>query len=191
MAAATNVIGEVTRVIGSASVVRGELSSPINAGSTVHAGDDLRTSANSRLAVQFDDGTRLMLGADSRITLDRYVYDPDSGKGSAVIDVVAGFFRLISGALSKDNPNGLSVKTPLATLGIRGTDFWGEVSGDHIAVLLLDDGIVEIESNVGRARLTRPGEGVDVVAGQAPTPPKRWGEPRVDAAKRTVSWQVE
>lgn len=92
MAAATNVIGEVTRVIGSASVVRGELSSPINAGSTVHAGDDLRTSANSRLAVQFDDGTRLMLGADSRITLDRYVYDPDSGKGSAVIDVVARLF---------------------------------------------------------------------------------------------------
>lgn len=184
-------IGEVTRVVGTASAVRGDASWPVNAGSSVQAGDALQTGPKSRLAVVFDDGTRLMLGADSRITLDRYVYDPDAREGGAAMNVVSGVFRLISGALSKSNPDGLSVKTPLATLGIRGTDFWGEVSADHTGILLLDDGIVEITSAEGRSVLNEPGNGVDVYQGEAPTPPKSWGAPRVAAAKRSVSWQVD
>lgn len=190
-AAERPVIGEVTRVIGAASAVHGDAARPVNAGSRVRADDELRTGNASRLAVLFADGTQLMLGADSRLVLDRFVYEPDRREGNAVMTMVSGVFRLISGALSKSGPDALAIDTPLATLGIRGTDFWGEVSADHVGVLLLDDGVVEIAGTGGRSVLERPGDGVDVNQGEAPTQPGAWGAPRVEAAKRSVSWRVE
>lgn len=78
----------------------------------------VRTPTDAALHVNFVDGTNLRLGANSEVKIDRYVYDPSrKGASQVSLSLAKGMFRIITGKL--DN---YSLKTPSATLGIRGTD---------------------------------------------------------------------
>src|SRR5689334_23397662 len=72
-ASAASVVGSVSRVQNQTQV--GGANAAV--GTSVHMGDALRTGANARLEVTFRDDTRLTLGENARVVIDRYVYDPD------------------------------------------------------------------------------------------------------------------
>ena len=82
--------------------------------------DIVKTSIGGKVQVKFIDGSDLRLNSGSQVSIDEYVYQPDSGKGArAVISVGGGVLRFVSGKTEKD---GVTFKTPTATMGIRGTD---------------------------------------------------------------------
>ena len=87
----------------------------------------VETIEDGALHIQFLDDTRLRLGSASQVTLDRFVYDPDTRAGELVLDLGEGVFRFITGKLDK---RGIQLRTPVALIGIRGTDLVVRVAAD-------------------------------------------------------------
>lgn len=98
---------------------------------TVRAGDVVSTSANSYVSLLFTDGGRVLLRPNSRFVIDEYSFEATSdpaaeepeGSGQASMRLLRGGFRAVTGAIARDNRDNVEVRTPVATLGIRGTDF--------------------------------------------------------------------
>ena len=107
--------------IGSANSVKPEASGSIggtlSAGSGVHANETIKTGSAGQAGLGFVDKTNLHVGPSSSVRLDKFVYDPNKGTKSIVIDATKGAFRFSTGAQGKGD---VQVKTPHGTLGIRG-----------------------------------------------------------------------
>jgi hypothetical protein len=107
--------------IGSANSVKPEASGTIggtlSAGSSVHANETIKTGTAGQAGLGFIDKSNLHVGPSSSVRLDKFVYDPNKGAGSVVIDATKGAFRFSTGAQGKGD---YKVKTPYGTLGVRG-----------------------------------------------------------------------
>lgn len=111
--------------IGVASAVRNDVSGTqggarrtLSNGSDVSANERIRTGQQSTAQLLFLDQTALSVGAQSEVVLDRFVYDPNAGNGKVVINAGVGAFRFVSGA---QKSNAYEIRTPVATIGVRGT----------------------------------------------------------------------
>lgn len=119
--------GVVKKSQGSVLILREGKNIPASVGTKVMAGDVLRTADASSAGVMLKDETRISLGANSQVTLDKYVFNANSHTGGMLVSVFKGTLMMISGLLVKTNPGAVTVKTPTATAGIRGTEFIVEV----------------------------------------------------------------
>ena len=88
--------------------------------------DRVSTPARGRAEIQFVDETSLTVGPLSEVLLDEFVFNPGAASGAMVIDITRGAFRFASGRMPRE---GVEIRTPTATLGIRGTIFDVYVSG--------------------------------------------------------------
>ena len=107
-------------------------------GAVVQMKDELRTGPNARLQVTFRDNTVLTLGENATVVVDSYVYDPDKSTGETVLQATRGAFRFVTGRLKELKQNKIAVSTPVADIGIRGTEFWGGPIDAKYGILLLD-----------------------------------------------------
>lgn|SRR5215211_1454813 len=99
-------------------VVRGQ-AQVLSSGSAIFTDELLRTGQNSIAELQFLDSTKLSVGPTSEIRLDKFVYDPQkTGAGALVLQATRGSYRFITGVQDHEN---YTIKTPYATLGVRGT----------------------------------------------------------------------
>ena len=106
-------------------VVRGE-TQPLAAGSAVYSNETVRTGENGIAELVFADSTKLSVGPTSVVHLDKFVYDPDKGSGKVVINATRGAYRFITGV---QDPRSYEIKTPYATLGVRGTVIEANMAG--------------------------------------------------------------
>jgi hypothetical protein len=96
----------------------------------VGPGDIVSTAADSYAALRFSDGTRVLLRPNSRFVIDEYEFnegeasteEAPAGSGRSATRLLRGGLRAVTGAIARDNPENVEVRTPVATLGIRGTD---------------------------------------------------------------------
>ena len=113
--------GKVVTVTGEVSAESADGSRILSADSPIYQNDTLVTDHGERAEILFSDGTRLSIGENSNISIDSYVFDPSAPAASAILlDAVQGTFRTITGEITEQNPENFTIKTPLATLGIRG-----------------------------------------------------------------------
>ena len=91
----------------------------------VGLGDEVQTGGRSQLQVLLLDKTTFTVGAGARVTIDRFVYDPNRGTRSMAASVVKGAFRFMSGR--PDRAGTTSIRTPVASIGVRGTIVEGVV----------------------------------------------------------------
>jgi trimeric autotransporter adhesin len=107
--------------IGSATSVQPEASGSVGgtlaAGKGVHANETIKTGSVGQAGLQFHDQSNLSVGHSSQVRLDKFVYDPNKGTGSTVIEATRGTFRFTTGAQNKGE---VKIKTPYGTLGTRG-----------------------------------------------------------------------
>jgi hypothetical protein len=129
----------------------------------VYSGETVATPGNGSTALLFQDATRLQLGANSTVVLDRFVYDPSSQQGDASLKFSKGIFRWVTGEIK--NKDAVKLTTPTATLTIRGTDFKLFVGGDGTSILEVFDGQVDMtpcnngepkSATAGQALMTTP-----------------------------------
>ena len=101
--------------------------------------DDVRTG-NGRMAIEFLDSSILRLTEHSKVVIDNYIFDPDPNKSQLALNMASGTARFITGALGKINKENISIRTPSATIAIRGTDFTTTVDelGRSLVILLPD-----------------------------------------------------
>jgi len=117
--AASQVIGHVTKLQGSATVVRNGVSIILNMGDNVEKGDVVQSGSNSTLGITFIDGTVFGLSSNARMVLNEMVYDPNGSSNSSLISLVAGTISFVAGETAKHGD--MKIDTPVATMGIRGT----------------------------------------------------------------------
>lgn len=177
-------VGTVTRLQGSASTAQGA----VTPGSPLTSGMVLTTGTGARAELSFSDGTLVVIGEHSRFAVESFAYDGPAQSGQARFRIDQGVFLVTTGAVAKLPGRPLSVTTPVASIGVRGTKFWGG-SLDHPLDVLLLEGAITVRSPGGSANLDNPLEGTDVPkAGAAPSPVGLWKPERVNKALRSISF---
>lgn len=117
-----SIAGTVQKVQGEISVIRSNLPVKLDAGDSLREGDTITASSASSALVQLDDGAKLLIRPNTKVSLSRIVNIGALDKLSHSIALAFGAIRYVTGAVGKARPKGVSFSTPTATVGIRGTD---------------------------------------------------------------------
>jgi hypothetical protein len=186
-AAETVSVGVIDQVEHEATVVSGDNTQAATAGTPVHMRDELRTGPDGRLKVIFRDNTELTLGEKASVVIDRYVYDPERNVGETVLQATKGAFRFASGHIKELKDSKIAVSTPVADIGVRGTEFWGGALDGKYGVLLLE-GEVVVSNQAGSVVLSAEGQGTDIPSPLDPPGPVRaWSAEKIARAVATVT----
>lgn len=102
--------------------------------------DEVETT-NGRLKIEFLDQTQVSLTEHTYMEIDEYVFDPDPSKSKMALNFVQGTARFATGSLGLVAKENITIKTPTASIGIRGTDFTTTVDelGRSLVILLPDE----------------------------------------------------
>ncbi len=190
---AAAVSGRITQVLGEASLRSADGTLRVAAvGAEVRVGDRISTGADARLAIAFEDGTRVFLGPRSVFVVNAFAI---AGEEPAFFATIAqGAFRMLTGALARARPRSIRLSSPVATVGIRGTHFGGEVSPTSATIVLLDPEeagaktAIEVSNDFGAVTIDEPGYGTEVPdARSPPSAPRRMRLRAVDNLIRSFS----
>lgn len=133
-------IGSVSELQGSAlQVKRGNTVTSGALKSSISSNDTVITGSNTVTGIRFVDDTKVKITANSRLVVDDFVFDPkQSDAGKLALKVALGTVQYASGQIAKKNHQNVAIKTPTATIGVRGTDFSMTVdeSGRSLVILL-------------------------------------------------------
>ncbi|MEQ8321211.1 MAG: LamG-like jellyroll fold domain-containing protein [Rhodospirillales bacterium] len=126
--------GEVFAIRVDGTRVRLEL------GDQVFQGDILESSAEGNVGILLADETTFAMGPEGRMVLDEMVYDPATQQGSVSMSVLQGVFTFVSGQVAKTDPDAMTLDTPVATIGIRGTQVGLDIrDGENLNVHLMEE----------------------------------------------------
>lgn len=151
-------------------VVRGA-ARPLAVRDPIVQDQQVRTGADSTAQLLFLDETSLNVGPGSDITLDRFVYDPGRSKNDIALRATKGIFRFVSGS---SDPRSYHLKTPVATIGVRGT-IYDTIVGPNESVIVLVEGKLVITLPGGReVMLDRPGKALRIHKGGRIEGPLTW-----------------
>ena len=172
-------IGGISEIRGNGEITRVDSSEALTAelNSDIFSYDDVRTG-KGRLAIQFLDDSVVKLTEHSKLIIDEYIFDPDPNKSKMALNMASGTARFLTGKLGRINKQNISIKTPTATIGIRGTDFTTTVDelGRSLVILLPDEdgtssGEITVTTASGVEILNEPFQATMVSAWE--TPPTR------------------
>ena len=200
--------GALAQQVGTSAAVRGKVFVTTQGAQrqaavrqSILLADRVLTKDASALQILLLDQTTFTVAQNANVTIDRFVYDPDRSTGEVAASVTKGAFRFVSGKIGRSNPQSTAIRTPAATIGIRGTMVEGVVGADAIALAQLSgiatggaraasasivilrgpgftrntvdrQGIVTVGNGGGSATITRPNYAVFVpAAGAAPVGP--------------------
>ncbi len=126
---ANELVGKVVSVQGFAQIVRNGVTIAANTGDAVLKGDVVQTGDGGAISIIFTDSTTFNLSANARMVINEFVYDPNGSSNGALINLVQGTIGFVAGQVAKTGD--MKVKTPVATMGIRGTAVVVEISADN------------------------------------------------------------
>lgn len=169
-------VGKVTEQTGPTEIIRNKKSIPSSLNTGVEMNDTVST-AKSKAQLTFEDNTTVKLTEHSKIVIDDFVYDPKKGAGKLAVNVALGTARYASGQIAKNNPQQVAIKTPTASIAVRGTDFSMTVDelGRSLVVLLPScdakgcvTGAIEVSTLAGVVLLDVPYQATLVNSAYAP-----------------------
>jgi hypothetical protein len=120
-AQAPAIVGRVKVSAGTTAIVRGGQTLPAPVGAEVAEADVLRTGADGRLAVMLRDETRLALGPGSEVAVAGFAFAPADGRLGLTLHLARGVLSYVSGLVARLSPASVSIQTPTAVIGVRGT----------------------------------------------------------------------
>jgi hypothetical protein len=171
-------IGEAERIeIYAYGTKPGEQRRPLFPRQGLVSNEVVETVERGGAALRLVDDTTFMVGPASTVTLDRFVYDPNTTSGQAVLRLGVGTFRYVSGRMAKE---GIALRVPSATIGVRGTTIGFKVEENQgsmvqvtqgSAILTPDSGAPPIPVAAGQTAIIAPDGGVTVVTTAGAVPP--------------------
>jgi hypothetical protein len=150
----------------------------VDSGDEIFLGDRITSAPDSGLQLLLLDETVFTVGPNAELVVDEFVYDPATNAGRVSAQVLKGAFRFTTGLIGQEDPESVSIGTPIGTIGIRGTIVAGIVSGDEALIVLVgpgDEGAtkervgrIEVSNGGGSVTISRGGYGTVLRAGGAP-----------------------
>ena len=125
----------------------------------VYMNELIETDDESAIVIKFSDGSKLTIGENAKVTIDKYVYDPGAGSGAQTVTLAKGAFRFLSGAIPKEQ---VKLQTPTVTIGIRGTELIFDVADDGETELSTVAGEVDCTDGSGETLTVRIDESIVV-----------------------------
>ena len=188
IAATGDEAGKVVSVAGRAAAATetGDIRK-LDRDSGVNAGDTVVTSRNSYVRLKLVDGASVILRPNSRFQIADYNVSEKSEENRSVFNLIKGGFRTVTGLIGKRNRAGVRVRTAVATIGIRGTN-WEMVTcngdcgdnpdGDYYTVY---DGGITVATDGGSADFDPGDFGYVGTSGSQPTSiPENQADPLID-----------
>jgi len=123
MSAAAADIGQIKVSKGSVTVERAAQSLPGVIGTRLQASDVITTGADGSVGITMSDDSLLSAGPNSTLSLDRFAFDSTTHQGQFDASLRKGSLSVISGRIAKQSPDAMTLRTPTAILGVRGTEF--------------------------------------------------------------------
>jgi ferric-dicitrate binding protein FerR (iron transport regulator) len=171
--------GAVEALVGEAFAEARAVRRALANAAPVFIADQVRTGSGARLTMQLGRDTKLRLGEETRVTIDRFLAD------------AGGEITLKSGPVLFERPEGsapepVRIRSAFGLIAVRGTVFFAGPSRGMFGVFV-ERGSVAV-SAAGKQVILREGEGTDIARpGAAPTAPSSWGAPRIADAMLSVS----
>ena len=131
---ANEFIGVVAAGVGD---ILNQKNEKLSTGSKIYFGDKIIVKAQSNAQILLLDETALTVGEKSEITIDEFIYDPQSKVGKIVSNIKIGTVKIITGEISKKNPDNLEVNVPTGSVGARGTEFVVVTESDEKSTIVL------------------------------------------------------
>jgi len=122
-AASQNQIAQVKTVSGQVKVERDTGQTSPKPGDLLFEKDTIVTGADGSIGITFIDNTVLSAGPTSEISLEQFKFDSSNFNGSMLTELRKGTLSVVSGDIARSSPGAMKVRTPAATLGVRGTRF--------------------------------------------------------------------
>ena len=137
-------------------------------GSKVFYGDSIIVNEQSNAQVLFLDQTVITIGEKSELTIDEFIYDPQTNDGKFVSNIKSGTVKIITGQISKKNPDNLEVNVTTGTIGARGTEFvvLAESNNENKIILLgpgpnntlgMMPGTLQVSDGLNTIEIIKPG----------------------------------
>ena len=160
-------IGNIISLEGKASILRDGKIIMAAIGQEIEKKDVVSTDSNSKIRITFNDKTIVSLGKDAILNIEEYVYDIEkANNASTELNFVKGAFHTITGQIGKINPSKFKLKTKSATIGIRGTEIYG--NQEQVACT---KGAIDITS-FGVTYIVPAGNFVETFTDKVPSLPK-------------------
>ena len=125
------IAGTVKTLLGSAYVQRGSERIPVAKEMPLYSKDVIVTASSAFVGIVLSDGTKITAGANASLNLANYEFNEDTKKGAMKVNVTKGVIQVASGVLGKTSRENVQFNTPVATIGIRGTNFVIDVGSDE------------------------------------------------------------
>ena len=155
----------------------------LKAGDKIYLNETIVAGAGSGTQILLLDQSTFTIGEDSEVVMDTFIFDPATNDGKIVASVKQGSLKVISGLISKKNPDSLTVEVPEGTLGSRGTEFQTIVSKGKTDTLLIGPGknntlgmrpgAVLVGNSLGSTLLDNPYSMASMTKGKAPGQAKK------------------
>jgi len=174
---------QLVGIVGAASGVVKTETRELKPGDKIYLNETIFSGAGSGTQILLLDQSTFTIGEDSEVVMDTFVYDPATNEGKIVASVKQGSLKVISGLISKNNPDNLTVEVPEGTLGSRGTEFQTIVSQGKTDTLLIGPGknntlgmrpgAVLVGNSLGQTLLDNPYSVASMTKGKAPGQAKK------------------
>ena len=167
--AAAQVVGSVGAVNPSAQgTPPGGASRSLSVGLSVANRERIQTSGEGTAQIVINDSSTMMVGRNSAVTIDRFVYDASRATGEQALTMSKGVLRFVGGNIS--HGGGMSIKTSVATVGLRGGVGTLAFGGDCGFLAFSQFGQLTVKNNVSSVTISRPGFGVCVASANSQIP---------------------
>ena len=124
---AANDIAQIKTMSGTVIVERRSQRILASTGMKLQQADVIRTGIDGSFGITFVDNTMMSAGPNSSLALDRFSFNSTTHEGRLDASVRSGTLSVISGKIAKQSPEAMTVRTPAAILGARGTEFFVQV----------------------------------------------------------------
>jgi hypothetical protein len=149
-----DMVGKVVAVDGTAkTTIKGRKERTLKRGSVIFTDEYIHVEGNSKLQIRFTDGGLLNLIPNSKYQIKSYSYTQNKSTNQYIGQVYKGGFRHLTGNIAKTNPSQVEVRTPTATIGVRGTVF---------EVLILPNLAMTVGCEFGQISVTNQAGTVDL-----------------------------
>ena len=185
ISAEVDVEKQLVGVIGAISGIVKTDTRELKTGDKIYLNETIFAGPDSGTQILLLDESTFTIGSDSEVVMDTFIYDPETNDGKIVASVKQGSLKVISGLISKKNPESLTVEVPEGTLGSRGTEFQTIVSKkmkrtDTLLIgpgknntLGLRPGAVLVGNKLGNTLLNNPYSVASMKKDQAPGKAKK------------------
>ena len=178
-----NIEKQLVGIVGAISGTVKTYTRELNTGDKIYLNETIVAGAGSGTQILLLDQSTFTIGEDSEVVMDTFIYDPATNDGKIVASVKQGSLKVISGLISKKNPDALTVEVPEGTLGSRGTEFQTIVGSGKTDTLLIGPGknntlgmrpgVVLVGNSLGSTLLDNPYSMASMTKNKAPGQAKK------------------